>query len=102
MSSSSLLHLPPELRNKIYTYVLHTGIYYLTASTTPSVQDILPRYLSLLLTDRQTHTETHILPFTLHAFYLSSLNFLPFVDRLTTEQRSTVASIEVQMCAAER
>ncbi|KAH7086759.1 hypothetical protein FB567DRAFT_602292 [Paraphoma chrysanthemicola] len=78
-NSSPLLRLPPELRNKIYTYVLtsrygiHTWCYAqlhggISVSMSGSVDDLRtqPDYFAVLRTCRQIHSEARLLPLTLN------------------------------------
>jgi hypothetical protein len=52
--------------------------------------------------NRQLHTETRLLPFTLNTLSVRNLAITSIVLRLTSGQRSAITSIEVHICAGER
>lgn len=79
-AESSLLRLPPELRNRFYTYVVGGNDFDLTDGLDRRPRARLrhtyfePDYhmLGLLRTCRQIHAETRLLPFTCNIFSYSN------------------------------
>ncbi|KAA8616782.1 hypothetical protein PtrV1_10083 [Pyrenophora tritici-repentis] len=73
--TSPLLRLPPELRNKIYTYVIYDCLAYITSGQ-PTAS------LNLQLVCRNTYKESRLLTFSLNHFWYYSC---PFPRGLNTD-----------------
>ncbi|PVI04525.1 hypothetical protein DM02DRAFT_651474 [Periconia macrospinosa] len=100
---SPFLRLPPEIRNRIYEFVLGGRLLLLSP---PELRDGYPvNSLALLLVCRQIHQETRDLPFTLNRFtvkhphergvnaYDCRERLLDFAMSLSERQRKSVNSL---------
>jgi hypothetical protein len=107
--SSPLLHLPGEIRNSIYEYVLQEDAPYRLATAMiledlrkVSLFPVVPHRLALLRTCRQLYLETALLPFQLNIFAFRSRTFRDFVSsQLTRAQRHAIRGIETCIHAGE-
>ncbi|PVI04526.1 hypothetical protein DM02DRAFT_668950 [Periconia macrospinosa] len=111
--SSPLLRLPAEIRNRIYTLVLHhpsnirirftTPVYWRYGILPNGLKYILrtdaPRNsLSLLATCRQIHAEANLLPFSLNVFDINERAIEPLTNCLPLHQRAALTTVYAPIC----
>lgn len=97
---SPLLRLPPELRNRIWTYVLSTK-----DDITPDADgkdfkwNLEEIHLDIIGVCRQTYAETAMLPFALGSFRFRNFNRMQqLLDITFPEQRSAISKIKLPCC----
>lgn len=105
----TLLTLPAELRNIIWTMVLggttfdvksKVQIPWGTTTTTISAQT---HHLALLETCSQVYSETKLLPFGLNAFRFSSEDaFKPWLNKFDQVQQAAIAEVRLVTWKAKR
>lgn len=100
---SPLLRLPPEIRNKIWQYVLggklirvedQKGSRYAKFSSSPSEPD---NAMALLRTCRQVYAEAALMPLLLNTF---SFDYITVVKKLKLRQRKHIASIRFNLSSS--
>ncbi|KAH7076567.1 hypothetical protein BKA63DRAFT_382676, partial [Paraphoma chrysanthemicola] len=103
----SFLHLPPEIRNLIYSYVLGGRTITLGRCSCTAFWGEKPRQLgspvfhdtALLSTCRQIHTEAHMLPFQLNRFSLNRMCELSSHSfrRFTSAQLRAITHVRIRV-----
>ncbi|CAI6287541.1 unnamed protein product [Periconia digitata] len=106
------LQIPGEIRNRIYTFVLQRASIKIRPpigdesnlravsprkDTTDVSANVQSNYLSILLTNRQIHTEAHRLPFSLNVLDIASSPIPALTSLFSLEQRRAVVSLSLEV-----
>ncbi|CAN9348072.1 hypothetical protein CC77DRAFT_1019508 [Alternaria alternata] len=95
---SPLLHLPGEIRNEIYQYVLNEGVYdFMDGIVSPTYE--CDERFALLRVCREIYNETRLLPFSLNTFHFGSFKvFHKFIIKFTTtKQRQAIRALDLEI-----
>lgn len=91
---SALLRLPPEIRQRIWTYVVQAQIVHI-GSWDPMDSEDYPEQ-GMIRVCRQIHAETCLLPYAVHYFRLyEDLWLKEWIARRLPEQTAAVQRLEV-------